>query len=223
MRQRPMSTMMQTKAIFAQQEAKYKDLLDQIKQCKITLRTKGLWFITSPRPTRGGMGTNQSTIAQGEPAQYGQTMMSIPDLSHMLVNVRIHEAFINHMKKDLPVTVRVDAVGRARHLKGTRQERVQRRGSRRTGCRRTSRSTRLTWRSMRTWSSISSSPASAPPARSITDEKAEHVLAVPVQAVLSPQSEAQAPLLRSNGQRTGGHDVELGLSDEGRTSRSRAA
>ena len=35
--------------------------------------------------------------------QYGQKMMSIPDLSHMLVNVRVHEAFINHMEVDARV------------------------------------------------------------------------------------------------------------------------
>jgi multidrug efflux pump subunit AcrA (membrane-fusion protein) len=58
-----------------------------------------------------GSGANQSTIAQGEPVQYGQKMISIPDLTHMLVKVKIHEAFINSLKVGLPVTVRIDALG----------------------------------------------------------------------------------------------------------------
>ena len=96
-------------AVFEQQDALYKDLLEQINSARSTPRP-GIVVYSVPEQTRMGSGANQSIIAQGEPVQYGQKMMSIPDLSHMLVNVRIHEAFINHMKDGLPVTVRVDAV-----------------------------------------------------------------------------------------------------------------
>jgi multidrug efflux pump subunit AcrA (membrane-fusion protein) len=96
--------------VFEQQDALYKDLLKQIEQCKVHAVHEGIVVYAVPEQTRTGSGANQSIIAQGEPVQYGQKMMSIPDLSHMLVNVRIHEAFINHMKEGLPVSVRVSAV-----------------------------------------------------------------------------------------------------------------
>jgi multidrug efflux pump subunit AcrA (membrane-fusion protein) len=94
------------RAIFKQQEEQYKDLLDQIKQCKVVAEHAGIVVYTIPEQTRMGSGATQSIIAQGEPVQYGQKMMSIPDLSRMLVNVRVHEAFINNMD----VQARVESV-----------------------------------------------------------------------------------------------------------------
>jgi len=98
--------MISKRAVFDQQEALYKDLLEQIKQCHVIAEHSGIVVYTVPEQTRMGSGATQSIIAQGEPVQYGQKMMSIPDLSHMLVNVRVHEAFINHME----VEARVDSV-----------------------------------------------------------------------------------------------------------------
>jgi len=100
------SLMISKRAVFDQQEALYKDLLEQIKQCHVIAEHSGIVVYTVPEQTRMGSGATQSIIAQGEPVQYGQKMMSIPDLSHMLVNVRVHEAFINHME----VEARVDSV-----------------------------------------------------------------------------------------------------------------
>ncbi len=85
------------RAVFKQQEDQYQDLQAQIKQCKVVAEHAGIVVYAVPEQTQRGAGATQSIIAQGEPVQYGQKMMSIPDLSHMLVNVRIHEAFINQM------------------------------------------------------------------------------------------------------------------------------
>jgi multidrug efflux pump subunit AcrA (membrane-fusion protein) len=93
-------------AVFKQQDDLYKDLEAQIKQCKVTATHSGIVVYYVPEQTRMGSGSNQSIIAQGEPVQYGQKMMSIPDLSHMLVNVRIHEAFVGHLE----VKARVEKV-----------------------------------------------------------------------------------------------------------------
>jgi hypothetical protein len=92
--------------VFEQQDALYRDLLDQIKQCRVRAPHSGTVVYYIPEQTRGGFGSNQSTIAQGEPVQYGQKMMTIPDLSQMVVNVRIHEASIGHMS----VKARVERV-----------------------------------------------------------------------------------------------------------------
>ncbi len=86
-----------TKVIYDQQKAKYDDLVLQIKQCEIRSPSSGVLVYYVPEQAMRGVGSNQSIIAQGEPVQYGQKMMSIPDLTHMQVNLRIHEAFIGHM------------------------------------------------------------------------------------------------------------------------------
>ena len=86
------SDMESKRAIFAQQAALYKDLLEQIAQCKVYAQNTGIVVYSVPEQTRMGSGTNQSIIAQGEPVQFGQKMLSIPDLSNMLVNLRIHGA-----------------------------------------------------------------------------------------------------------------------------------
>ena len=91
------SDMLIKQAVFKQQDDLYKDLLDQIAQCRVRAPHSGIVVYTVPEQTRMGSGSNQSIIAQGEPVGFGQKMMSIPDLSHMLVNVRIHEAFIGHV------------------------------------------------------------------------------------------------------------------------------
>ncbi len=94
------------RAVYQQQDLQYKDLLDQITQCKVYAEHTGIVVYSLPEQTRTGSGSSQSIIAQGEPVQYGQKMMSIPDLSHMLVNVRIHEASINQME----VQARLEAI-----------------------------------------------------------------------------------------------------------------
>src|SRR5262249_54331600 len=92
------------------QDDQYNDLLEQIKLCKVKAKHAGIVVYAVPEQTRMGAGSQQSIIAQGEPVQYGQKMMSIPDLSRMLVALRVHEAFINNIRVGLPVTIRVDAL-----------------------------------------------------------------------------------------------------------------
>jgi multidrug resistance efflux pump len=106
-------------AVFKQQDDLYKDLEEQIKQCKVRAPAEGIVVYYVPEQTRMGSGSNQSIIAQGEPVQYGQKMMSIPNLSQMVVNVRIHEAFIGHMD----VKARVEKVhpGRAAEKAGLKE------------------------------------------------------------------------------------------------------
>ncbi len=98
-------------ASFELQDTLYKDLESQIRQCKVNAEHAGIVVYAVPEQAQRGMGGNQSIIAQGESVAAGQKMLSIPDLSHMLVKVRIHEAFINNMKPELKVKVRVDALG----------------------------------------------------------------------------------------------------------------
>src|SRR5262249_43177508 len=53
-----------------------------------------------PEQVRGGGGTQQSIVAQGEPVREGQKMMQIPDLAHMVVNVRVPEASVSYLHNE---------------------------------------------------------------------------------------------------------------------------
>jgi multidrug efflux pump subunit AcrA (membrane-fusion protein) len=200
-------------AVFKQQDAMYKDLLEQIKQCKVLAPHSGIVVYTVPEQTRTGSGANQSIIAQGEPVQYGQKMMSIPDLSHMLVNVRIHEAFINHMKVGLPVTVRVDAVpGKTfkGHVKSVANV-----------------ASPQDWMSPdvkvyqayveidENVESLKLKPGLSAVSTIFTDTRATDVLAVPVQAVVSPLERDGKPRVFVQTPRgPEPREVELGMTDE---------
>ena len=201
------------RAVFAHQETLYKDLLEQIKQCKLYAEYPGIVVYSVPEQTRSGSGATQSIIAQGEPVQYGQRLMSIPDLSHMLVNVRIHEAFINQMKEGLPVNVRVEAVpGKVlrRHVKSVANV-----------------ASPQDWMSpdVKVYQAyveiddpveaLKLKPGLSAVCTIFTETRAAQVLAVPVQAVVSPLEKNGKP--RVFVQTPAGpqpRTVELGMTDE---------
>ncbi len=205
--------MVSKRAVFGQQDALYKDLLEQITQCKIYAPNQGIVVYYVPETTRMGSGATQSIVAQGEPVQFGQKMMSIPDLSHMKVNVRIHEAFINQMVPGLPCLVRVDAVP-GKMLKGHVESVAN-------------AAAQQDWMSpdVKVYQAyieiddpvekLKLKPGLSAVTTIFTESKAEHVLAVPVQAILSPLEKGGKPrcfVLTPHGPE--GRDVELGLSDE---------
>ena len=207
------SDMESKRAIFQQQDSLYKDLMEQIAQCKVYAPNAGIVQYTVPEQTRMGSGTNQSIIAQGEPVQFGQKMLSIPDLSNMLVNLRIHEAFINHMKDGLVATVRVDAVP-GKVLKGHVKSVAQ-------------VASTQDWMSpdvkvYQAYVQIDESveqlklkPGLSAGCTIFTDTKADHVLAIQIQAILPPLEKGgknrcfiatpTGPVAR---------EIELGMSDE---------
>ncbi len=62
-----------------------------------------------PEQARFGGGSQQSIVAQGEPVREGQKLMQIPDLRHMLVNTKVHEALITKVHPGQPALIRVDS------------------------------------------------------------------------------------------------------------------
>jgi len=138
--------------------------------------------------------------------------MSIPDLSHMLVNVRIHEAFINNMRPDLPVTVRVTAAPNKllkAHVKSVANVAAPQ-----------------DWMSPdvkvyqayveidENVQALKLKPGLSADCTIFTEVKAEHVLAVPVTAIVSPVERGGKPrcyVLTPHG--TEAREVELGISD----------
>jgi multidrug efflux pump subunit AcrA (membrane-fusion protein) len=89
------------KSVLDQETAKQKDLQDEIKKCKINAPQDGLVVYYIPEQTRFGSGSQQSTVAQGEPVREGQKLMRIPDLQHMMVNTKVHEALVSAVKGEM--------------------------------------------------------------------------------------------------------------------------
>jgi HlyD family secretion protein len=59
--------------------------------------------------TRWGVG-RQALVAQGEQVAENQKLMQIPDLKHMIVNAKIHEALVSRVHKGQPAMVRVESM-----------------------------------------------------------------------------------------------------------------
>jgi multidrug resistance efflux pump len=97
------------RSLFRQQQQAYKDIEEEIKKCKIYAPQDGMVVYYIPEQTRGGAGAQQSIIAQGEPVREGQKLMQIPDLKHMVVNTKVHEALVSRVHRGQPATVRIDA------------------------------------------------------------------------------------------------------------------
>jgi HlyD family secretion protein len=97
------------KSIYLQEQAKYKDILEEIQKCKIYTPRDGMVVYFIPEQARWGVGSRQSIVAQGESVSEGQKLMQIPDLDHMLVNTKVHEALVSRVHKGQPAYVRVDS------------------------------------------------------------------------------------------------------------------
>jgi HlyD family secretion protein len=95
-------------AIFDLEEQRLADIKDQIKQCVVRAPQDGLVVYYVPEQVRGGGGSVQSIVAQGEPVRESQKMLQIPDLNNMLVNLRVPEAFLANLHKGATATVKVD-------------------------------------------------------------------------------------------------------------------
>jgi HlyD family secretion protein len=97
------------RAVFRKQDARYQELLAQIKLCKVYAPRSGTVIYYVPEQRRMG-GGGPYPIELGEPVLYGQTMLSVPDLSQMVVQLRIPAAVITQIRKGMQATVRVDAL-----------------------------------------------------------------------------------------------------------------
>jgi multidrug resistance efflux pump len=86
------------RSVYLQEQEKYDDIEDQIRKCTIVSPQDGMVVYYVSDQSRYGSGSSQSIIAQGEPVKEGQKLMRIPDLRHMLVNTKIHEAMVRRIK-----------------------------------------------------------------------------------------------------------------------------
>src|SRR5205807_8828984 len=86
------------KSVFEQEQDKYDDIEEQIRKCIINSPQDGMVVYYISDQSRYGSGSQQSIIAQGETVREGQKLMRIPDLRHMLVNTKVHEALVSRVR-----------------------------------------------------------------------------------------------------------------------------
>jgi multidrug resistance efflux pump len=98
-----------TKSVWEQEVARYRDIEDEIRKCKIYAPQDGMVVYFVPEQARGGGGSQQSIVAQGEPVREGQKLMQIPDLHRMLVNTKVHEALISRVHAGQKAQVRIES------------------------------------------------------------------------------------------------------------------
>lgn len=84
-----------------QEQLKLDELLEDLRNCRIVAPSDGMVVYYIPEQSRFGGGSQQSTIAVGEPVREGQKLMRIPDLRRMLVRVKIHESLIPRLQADV--------------------------------------------------------------------------------------------------------------------------
>jgi HlyD family secretion protein len=105
------------KALLAMKETRYNRLKDQLAKCRIIAPNDGVvqYGGGDQGMFRFGGGNR---IAAGEKVFEGQTLMSLPDTSQMIVTTRIHEADRHKVHEGLTCWVRVPAVP-DKQFKGT--------------------------------------------------------------------------------------------------------
>lgn len=85
-------------SVYLNHKSKYDELEEEIEKCVLRAPADGLVVYYVPAQSRWGSGSKQTVIAQGEPVSEGQKLLQIPDLKHMLVNTRVHEAMVGRVK-----------------------------------------------------------------------------------------------------------------------------
>src|SRR5262249_33515110 len=89
-----------TSSVYEQKLSRQHEIEGEIAKCVMLAPQDGLVVYYVPEQVRGGGGSQQSIIAQGEPVREGQKMMQIPDLTQMMVNVRVPEALVSNLHNE---------------------------------------------------------------------------------------------------------------------------
>jgi RND family efflux transporter MFP subunit len=90
------------------QNRELKELKDQLAKCTIRAEKPGL-VVYGDANDSGFYFGNQEPIREGATVRERQTIITIPDMTHMAVNVKIHESYIQKIKKGQKAVVTVDA------------------------------------------------------------------------------------------------------------------
>ncbi len=86
-------------SLYMQSVDKFRELKDQIEQCKIKAPRDGMVVYFKQESSRFSSNST-GMIEQGQPVKEGQKMLRIPNLSEMQVNTKVHEAMVKQIRSD---------------------------------------------------------------------------------------------------------------------------
>lgn len=92
---------------YAVQTRQRKDLNEQLEKCTIRAQKSGL--VVYGGGNENIYYGNQEPIREGATVRERQAIITIPDMTHMSVNVKIHESYIQKIKKGQTARITVDA------------------------------------------------------------------------------------------------------------------
>ena len=95
------------KATYALEDTKEKKLERQIAACEIKAPADGL-VVYANDPNRA-FGSNQPQIEEGATVRERQKIFSLPDITRMQVNTKVHESQIDKLASRMKARIRVDA------------------------------------------------------------------------------------------------------------------
>jgi multidrug efflux pump subunit AcrA (membrane-fusion protein) len=102
-----------SKAAAELEKFKLEELQVQLEKCVIKAPQDGMVVYANQR--EGRRGESLSTIEEGAQVREMQSIIQLPDLTHMQVNTLIHETKIDKIRAGMPATIRI----RGRELQGS--------------------------------------------------------------------------------------------------------
>jgi RND family efflux transporter MFP subunit len=96
------------KATFSLEKDKEDKLLRQINNCILNAPGDGL-VVYANDPGRGMGGGNQVQIEEGASVRERQKIFSLPDITQMRVDTKVHESMVERIRRGLKAHIRVDA------------------------------------------------------------------------------------------------------------------
>lgn len=96
------------KGQFEVQSRQRKDLQEQLAKCTLVAKKSGLVVYGSGRDDGVYYG-GEERVREGATVRERQAIITIPDMTQMAVNVKIHESYIKKVKKGLKARITVDA------------------------------------------------------------------------------------------------------------------
>jgi RND family efflux transporter MFP subunit len=88
------------------EKTKQEKLAKQIDKCKLFAPGDGLIVYANEQ---GRFGSNQAMIEEGAAVRERQRIFSLPDISKMQVNTKVHESMVDRIRQGLKSRIRVDA------------------------------------------------------------------------------------------------------------------
>lgn len=97
-------------ALAEQEQTRFQGLQEELGHAVATAPHDGMLVYYVPDSRRFSAAAPAPIVAQGEPVRPGQKLLRVADLSRLAVRIDVPEAQVSRMRKDMPVTIRVDAL-----------------------------------------------------------------------------------------------------------------